>query len=195
MLLPPHKATLRDWAQRMLNDPHTVVLDTETTGLGKEDEVLEIAILRLQSKRIMYAGTVEPYGMFFSNEAGLPENKRPLKGTEIHGLTEADISFVRLHDILRFVLMGRTIAYNSPFDSRLINQSFPASHAHLKPTSIVWECAMRAACEGYPELISPKTGRLSLQQLCGYLRVPQGGHTAYGDALATANLIHLWAKM
>jgi DNA polymerase-3 subunit epsilon len=41
------------WASQMAQNPTTVVLDTETTGLGVDAEIVEIAIVAIDGRTLL----------------------------------------------------------------------------------------------------------------------------------------------
>lgn len=51
---------IRHWAQRVLQDEHAILLDTETTGLQKHDEVIELALLSTSDRRLLYHSLIRP---------------------------------------------------------------------------------------------------------------------------------------
>jgi DNA polymerase III epsilon subunit-like protein len=52
---------IRFWAQQMLQDEHTVLLDTETTGLGDRDVVIELALLSASNRELLYNSLIRPH--------------------------------------------------------------------------------------------------------------------------------------
>ncbi|MFW6311457.1 MAG: 3'-5' exonuclease [Nanoarchaeota archaeon] len=92
------------------------IVDTETTGLGKADKVVEIAIIDLD-------------GNILLNTLVNPNKKIHWAAEKVHGIsnsmvqTAPDIIEVgsKVNDILKNRIM---IAYNAKFDARMIKQSF-----------------------------------------------------------------------
>jgi DNA polymerase III subunit epsilon len=92
-----------------------VYLDTETTGLEKNDEVIEISI-------------VDTAGQVLLDSLVRPTKPIPANATRIHGITNEMVQKAPAWPILwqqiRPLLLGKTIvAYNSEFDYRLMKQS------------------------------------------------------------------------
>lgn len=92
-----------------------VYLDTETTGLEKSDEIIEISI-------------IDDTGQILLNSLLRPSQPIPLKATSIHGITNAEVQTAPAWPILwqqvRPLLLGKVIvAYNSDFDRRMLQQS------------------------------------------------------------------------
>jgi len=191
-MLAPHKATCRDWARRMYAED-ALVLDTETTGFASQDIVLEIAVLNLRSQRLVFGCVMDVFSSDFPEDRFLNPDKT-IKACHIHALTNADLRNGIAVDVAKTALLQtfsfRTlIAYNSPFDRRLIHQTFSSVFETSK-----WECAMQASISGFPELLG-RTGRIKLDQMCARLAIAPGKHSAYSDALATCQLIEKFANM
>ena len=94
-----------------------VVIDTETTGLYKNDRIIEIACVVFNREGILeeWSTLVNP--------------SRDVGKTDLHGLTPSMLSlapsFDQLGDDVARILNGRVlIAHNFPFDSRMLNQEF-----------------------------------------------------------------------
>ncbi|MHC4697174.1 MAG: exonuclease domain-containing protein [Planctomycetota bacterium] len=124
-----------DWAREvLLNKQEYVILDTETTGFGPTDEIIQIAV-------------IDPDGNVLLNENVRPtKRKRILKAaTERHGLMMDMLAgcptFSQLSKPLeRAIGRKNMIAYNAAFDSRLWVQSYkPAGGFHARGD---WHCAM-----------------------------------------------------
>jgi len=95
-----------------------VFLDTETTGLGNTDEIIEIAIVDVEMN-ILVDSFVKP------SKANQPI---PAASTAIHHITDDMVQSAPAWPILwsqiRTYLVGKVIvAYNSDFDMRLMRQS------------------------------------------------------------------------
>lgn len=92
-----------------------VVLDTETTGLGDDDEIVEI-------------GIIDSNGATLLHSLVKPVNPIPAEATAIHGITNEMVAdapdIFQLYDRLSTVLEKRTVLiYNKEYDVRLIEQS------------------------------------------------------------------------
>jgi DNA polymerase III subunit epsilon len=92
-----------------------VYLDTETTGLEKQDEIVEISILESDGSTL-FQSLVKPVGHI------------PLSATGIHGITNEDVfkapPWPVIWPKIRSLLFGRLIvAYNAPFDLRMMQQT------------------------------------------------------------------------
>lgn len=92
-----------------------VYLDTETTGLEKQDEIVEISILDFDGT-ILFESYIRPV------------NPLTPAATKIHGITNAMVAtaptWPALWPQIRGFLFSRPVAaYNAPFDLRMMQQS------------------------------------------------------------------------
>lgn len=95
-----------------------VYIDTETTGLEKTDEIVEISIVDFDGS-VLFSSLVKP------------SKPIPAEASRIHGITNEMVASVQswliLWPTIRNFLYGRTIAaYNAPFDMRMMQQSHNA---------------------------------------------------------------------
>ena len=108
----------------------TVVIDTETTGLGKSDRIVEIAAITIDPKT----------GEIIDEFETLVNPQRDIGPTSIHGITpsmvEAAPTFDEIATALARRLTGAILAgHNLSFDVRMLfqeygrlNSSFDAGH-------------------------------------------------------------------
>jgi DNA polymerase-3 subunit epsilon len=155
-----------------------VILDTETTGISPQDEVVQIAV-------------IAPDGEALLDTLVRPTRPIPSQATLIHGITDADVadapSFPAVYARLKEVIAGKTvIIYNAPFDVRLIRQTL-ATHKLPAPgiEDEQVECAMLQYSAWIGELWPD--GGYKWQKLRG------GDHTALGDCRATLAVIQRMA--
>ncbi len=104
--------------QRWLSDD-CVVVDTETTGLGNDDEIVEISIVTA-SGRVLLDTLVKP-------QKPIPED-----AANIHGITNEIVAtaptWADIHYAVTEAMTGKTVVmWNSAFDARLIKQTFDKS--------------------------------------------------------------------
>ena len=135
---PEDRSFVAKWAASLFDDPeNTVVLDTETTGLRKTDEIVQISVRDLTGKDLC------------TSLVSLTKRKRiPKDATDIHGIRTADLegqpTYLQLSPLLKKILKGkRIIAYNAEFDLRLVIQSFLLDGGY-EPDPEQWHCAMIA---------------------------------------------------
>lgn len=94
-----------------------VILDTETTGLGESDQVIEIGIIDAMTGETLFHSIVKPVACQVSEEA-----------QAIHGITEAMLvgapSWLEIHEQIMSILSGRkVIGYNVDFDLGMLGRS------------------------------------------------------------------------
>lgn len=121
-------ATARTWLEA---DP--LVLDTETTGLDDQAEVVEISVIDA-SGQVLLDTLVRPSGAI------------PSEASAIHGITDDDVAtapaWPEIHERLVELVTGRlVIAYGADFDMRLIEQT--AARHGLEWAKSETSCAMR----------------------------------------------------
>lgn len=164
-----------DWARQLLSQCDFVVLDTETTGLNGNDEIVSIAI-------------VDPAGIAMLDTLIRPTRPIPRDATRIHGITDDRVVDAPAYDqvvgaIRECVTGRRVVIYNAEFDIRMLVQSARVRGCEGPPygaTAYVDAMEQYAAWVGQ---YSPRHGNYRYQPL------PGGDHTALGDARAALRLI------
>lgn len=162
------------WARSLLQRDDWVVLDTETTGLSYNDEIVQIAIL-------------SPDGTVLLDTLVRPLIPISLEATGIHGITNDDVAdappFPKLYERLKAILSGKSIViYNAAFDLRMLQQTL--RKYRLPPFDLdedQIDCAMLYYAAWRGEIWSD--GSYKWQKLQG------GDHSAAGDCRATLELI------
>lgn len=101
-------------AQKVLN-ARPVYLDTETTGLARTDEIIEISI-------------VDDDGSVLFESLVRPSHPIPPDSTRVHGITDSRVAnaspWPAVWPQVRSVLFGRLVViYNEEFDLRMMQQS------------------------------------------------------------------------
>lgn len=150
------------------------MIDTETTGLGPDREVIEVAV-------------VDPEGRVEFEALIRPEQPLEAGAVVVHGLNAdalaAEPPFPEVLPALLEHIEGRPLlAYNAPFDRLSL---LLTAHRHglcLPPLS--WDCLLERCAElhGF---------RMSLRTACELTGIPitAGPHRAAGDALLAWKLI------
>ena len=174
-------------------DANALILDTETTGLDADAEVVELAVIDC-------AGTV------LLDTLVRPSGPVPAEAAAIHGITDAMLAdaptWSEIHDRFCRLIAGRqVIAYNADFDVRLIEQTarrYRESIPDLVPLDQVatFSCAMLAYADFYGEWSAEK-GRYRWQKLSAAAQ-QQGvtvgnAHRALGDCLMTLGVVRAMA--
>jgi len=117
--MPPFDTSYRKSAitkAKAIIEQKPVFLDTETTGLNKDDEIVEISIIEFDESILF-------------NELVRPRKMIPDEAFFIHGISNEMVAdekpFYVLWQQIRSILFGRTIAiYNAEFDLRLLQQTY-----------------------------------------------------------------------
>lgn len=181
------------WAHELMHRQTWCLLDTETTGLGTQDEIVQIALLNWD-KEVLLNSFVRP--------------RRPisLDASRVHGITDRDVQDAPGFDQVFLKLLSAVgdreiIIYNAAFDMRLISQSLRPYGIYFRPRSepisiapgltqqcIRWfsgapvTCAMQTYARWVGE---PNHWRGGYR----WQTLPGGDHTALGDCHALYRLI------
>ena len=122
-----------------------IILDTETTGLGSDAEICEIAVVSADGNVLM-------------DQRIRPRRPIPTDATAVHGITNADVAMM---PGFRQAMTGRVerlmedpdnpiAIFNLEYDLRLIDQSYgpgmPKPKYHRRPNT---HCIMKIYAEFY----------------------------------------------
>ena len=169
------------WAQDLFSRRDVAFLDTETTGLGPLDEVIDIAV-------------VDGTGRVLLNSLVRPTQPIHPRARAVHGLADrllaAQPAWPEVHTKLLAALRDYSciVMYNAPFDLRLIDQSCRRYAVAPLPSRIEAHCAMRRYAQ--------HTGgrRRKLGDALAAMRVRQAeSHRALADAEACRLLVQALA--
>lgn len=170
-------------ARRWLEQPGVVVLDTETTGLGADAEVCEIA-------------AVDALGEVVIDARIRPSRPIPIEATRIHGIADADVrdcpTWAEAAAGIASALQGRPVCiYNAAYDLRILVQT-AEQYGLVTPVQTA-SCAMQLYAEFYGERDDLRGG-YRWQKLGNAARqmgldVPADLHSARADAELTRRLL------
>ena len=167
-----------------------VFLDTETTGLDQNAEIVEVAIVAADGQALV-------------NTLVKPERPIPREATQIHGITNKDVAdaptFARVwQERLQPILArGPVVIFNAPFDLRMIKQSL--RRYGLAPEGIkAATCLMKLYAE-FREEWNAARGNYRWQTLENAARqcrleLPADLHRALGDAFLARAVLHHMAS-
>lgn len=176
------KASAAEWAWRHLQNPNTLILDTETTGLGSLAEICQIAIIDLRGT-VMLDRLVKPMGE-------IPED-----ATAIHGITTKAVAdapmFHQIASEVRSVFSGCTVLiYNASYDTRLLAQS--AEAAGLGAAGFLLPARFEDVMLPYSAWVGEQGRRVGEYR---WQRLKGGDHSALGDCLATRRVLFQMAGL
>jgi len=169
------KASAVAWARDVMKQQKEyVVLDLETTGLGRTDEMVQIAVMDLRGN-VRLDELVNPTKAWMSRAA-----------EAVHGISMDDLkgcpTFKDLTEKLRRAIADRNIiTYNADFDKRIYEQTHYAAGGGFMPKGR-WECAMKQYAKYVGEWDT-------WHDDYKWLPLPGGDHSAVGDCGATLNVI------
>jgi DNA polymerase-3 subunit epsilon len=169
------------WAQSLLEAPgeHWLILDTETTGLGQDAEVVQIGVIDGCGK------------VLIDNLLCAPSKPIPPEATAVHHITDdmvvgAPNFFERYKELARIVEGRIVVIYNKAYDTRLIAQSVARFSATIPLTPLRWECAMLR----YADFVGDWN---EYHQNFRWPKLTGGDHSALGDCFATLEVIRKMA--
>lgn len=172
-------------------DSNSLILDTETTGLGGDAEIVEISL-------------INSHGTTLLSTLVKPLKPIPAEATAIHGITHAMVENApRWPDVFAEfckLTSGKTVViYNRDYDTRLLDQTNAAwgISIPLDMERPEFACAMLAYAEFYGQTDS-RRGGYKWQKLTEAVKQQgvdnqAGAHRAIFDCLATLRLIKAMA--
>ncbi len=168
------------WARNVLkNKDKYLIMDTETTGLKNDDEIIQMAIVDLD-RNIHFDTLIKPkLKKSISREA-----------TQVHGIKKNDLIDApcfesAVHKFIK-VTEGKTLLmFNADFDVRLLQQTCYANRC--KTFDLSYWCAMKE----YSKFIGEWNDYFNDYR---YQKLKGGDHTALGDCLATLKVIEQMAQ-
>lgn len=179
--MPSDREQAAQWARTLLGRADWCILDTETTGLRHDAEIVQIAIL-------------EPTGQVLLDTLVKPVRPIPWDATAIHHITNEMVadapSFLSIAPALRELIGGLTVAiYNADFDERMLQQSALAC-GWTDYDLPIFSADYTDVMEPYSQWVGAWNSRFGSYT---WQRLPGGDHTALGDARATLAVIQRMA--
>lgn len=183
---PRDRAASQQWAQGLFDLPNFYVIDTETSGVGKRDEVVQI-------------GVIDKNGEVVIDTLVKPHKRISQEVIDIHGITNEMLATAPtlddLYTTLSIKLAGTPlIAYNMDFDWRLLQQTFTLSKLPMFKSG-KRHCAMKeyARYRGTRGRRGYRWHKLSVAANYEKIKVVDA-HTALGDVRMTLALIEKMAE-
>jgi DNA polymerase-3 subunit epsilon len=161
-----------------------LALDTETTGFGKEDRIIEIALIIRRGDEIIdsFRSLVNPEGRAINPGA-----------MAVHGITEVDVvdapCFHEIKDkVLNFLNRGCPwVAHQLAFDTRMLSYVIPREEW---PQGIPTLCTLDYAKRQHPGL--KLHSKHKLLDLAGSLQInydPAMAHNAWNDTELLSQIV------
>jgi DNA polymerase-3 subunit epsilon len=121
------------WAQSILADPDWIILDVETTGFSHQDVVIEIAMVDGSGHTLLDSLVASPIPV-------------PIAVQRLTGITPASLAsaptLAQVLPALTSLLSRGVVAYNAPFDARLLASSLQRVGVNWTPSRLA--CALQA---------------------------------------------------
>jgi DNA polymerase III subunit epsilon len=184
--MPNQPSDLKSFIKAVSNKDF-LVLDTETTGLGPDDEICELAIITANGE-MMFDELIKP-NKLISQAA-----------SDVHGITQAMVensrSWLAYHDHVKDILQGNiVVTYNATFDRKLLHQTDRVNGIPetLYAEQSFWFCAMTAFAERHGDWNDYRANFkwVTLRNAIAYAGIQPSGefHGALSDARMTLDLI------
>lgn len=180
-----------DWAKDLLSRDNWCILDTETTGLGSNAEICQIAVIDHKGETL-FDSLIQPT---VEIEPG---------AIAIHGISNADVEraggfHLHLTPLLQAIRNRDVVIYNAEFDLKLLRQSARPYGIWLAfPTSDRRQCrifinggSIHCAMHWYSQWVGERTRS---HQNYKWQKLPGGDHSALGDCKATLEVIKRMAQ-
>jgi DNA polymerase-3 subunit epsilon len=155
-----------------------IVLDTETTGIGDDDVIIELAMRRIR---------IDPDGVIVSIDKGYswledPERDLPADVVKLTGITGADLSgkAIDVDAAMRLLQSAEFVcAHNARFDLAMLVRRMPDA------AGMAWACS----CHDIDWRAAGFDGNRSLGWLLNQIGLFHGAHRAIDDVDAVIALL------
>jgi len=187
-MIPARQQAIQIARSKLALDP--LYLDTETTGLERSSEIIEICILDNQGAAL-FQSLVKPL------------RRIPNDAIRIHGITNEDVqrapNWLVVWPQVENLLAGRTVGiYNAEFDLRMIQQTH--TFYNIRFTSITPFspfCIMKLYAQYHGDWNRARGSYRwhSLEDAGRYCRIPlPNSHRAFDDTLLARAILHHMAN-
>lgn len=171
------------WARAIAADSNAVYLDTETTGLGPDAEIVDIGIVAGDG-RVLMDSLVRPLRPI------------PAEATAVHGITDSMVldayTWEQVCPVVADHLSGKTVViYNAQYDTQILKQVTEATGFPLKLLNTRAECAMLAFSDfdGTPGRYPGQRKWHKLDVAAERFGIAPGGHRALADAVTCRSVV------
>ena len=179
----PNQNRAIELARQILNQK-PVYIDTETTGLEKEDEIVEISIIDSDGS-LLFTSLVKP------------TRPIPVAAQSVHHIKDSEVATAPAWPILwpriRSFLYGRPVAaYNAPFDYRMMQQSHARYRLPWRDNlNIVDILPVYSDYRGVWDAARRSMKYFKLEEAGAYFQIPLlNEHRSEADALLVRALLH-----
>lgn len=152
------------------------ILDTETTGLGHDDEPISVAALLVEvsQKYCDHIREIDRYVGFREPSVPISPNASQIHGLTIEKLAGKSFDMERLHCVIDSAEI--IVAHNADFDYRMMAKVMP------KITEMPWGCSINDLRWAWKEMTGGKT---KLDYICSVFGIEKSKkHDAMGDVEA-----------
>jgi DNA polymerase-3 subunit epsilon len=186
---PRDKVAAVKWAYQLFQLDNFYVLDTETTGIGRYDQICQL-------------GIIDKQGAVVLDTLVKPTNRIPSGATNVHGISNEMVkdapTFMDIYTTVSSLLAGSVlIAYNMDFDWKMLQQSVGAYQLPMFKVK-KRDCAMKQYAQ-YRGVWNPKyrTYRsIKLTEAAAYEEITvANAHSAVGDIIMTLELVKKMAHL
>lgn len=184
---PADKVKATEWAQNLLAKGRFYILDTETTGIGPGDEIIQLGIINPNSEVVL-------------DTLLKPANPIPFGATRVHGIDDKAVVdaplFKTLYAQISGIVAGETIiAYNADFDRKMLDQTCSRYGLPSVRTG-KWDCAMKWYAKYYGKWKNRGYQWQSLSAACAQQNIAGSqSHQAVDDCQMTLLLLKKMAGL
>ncbi len=184
---PKHSRHDSIQALKTLSWDKVVTLDSETSGLTKGSEIIELSIVRNHDRKILFNSLLQPHDYEHYGLTKQTEKAAKVNGIAVYELRTAPTLPDVWEDIINILQSHQIIVYNVGFDLPMLQRS--ALSWGLTMPKLYATCAM-LAFQHYME--SPDY--FSLEDACNYFNIDRSvygeTHRSLADVLATIELVN-----
>lgn len=179
---------IKETIQKIEKEPF-LVLDTHTTGLDYNDEIIQIAVVNNTGKKLL--------DTFIKTDKEITE-----KAFNIHGIKKEDLSkapdFKDVYPKLKKIISGKKVyIYNEDFDVSMLNRMTWLNK--LEKLNADFDCVMEfcARLSGYYSHYHKSFTWMSLSEACEWLSKNSNNErqSAFSDCLATLSVLKGIARL